>query len=138
MTAKTKFRISIKEFSIEFEGNQDLGQQINQGVTQALSGLMNTHDCLLTEGPQERREFIDEKIVDADPVKPNEQHNQALNGDKPKQPRQRRARAGPFVANFLLGLKQEGFFSLAHSSGEVLNHLKVSKAHTQGNRITTG
>jgi hypothetical protein len=129
VTSKTKFRISITGFSIEFEGSQDLGQQIHQGVTKAIGGLMNTPDRLLSESPQEPREVIDGKISDADPVKPNGQHNRETSSDKPKLPRQRRSRGGPSIPSLLLTLKQERFFSQPRSSGEVLNHLKDNKAH---------
>ena len=123
---KSKLKISIKELSFEFEGSQEEAQAVQHGLQQTLGSLMNTQARVLTH----RRDAP--QMIDAAPLGtlPNGDERPATedgNGEKPK--RQRRAK-GPSIANLLLGLKQEGYFSQARSSGEVLAHLKDSKGHT--------
>jgi hypothetical protein len=129
VTRKTKFTISIEKLQIEFEGSQELGQQIQHGVQQAIGGLMSTQAQLLAL--QQPGQVLDGEVVHAAASPENGQSGQATNGngDKPKPPRQRRPKGGPSIANLLLDLKQEGYFSQARSSGEVLAYLKDSKGH---------
>jgi hypothetical protein len=129
VTRRTKFSISIEKLQIEFEGSQELGQHIQHGVQQAIGGLMNTQARLLAM--QQPGHVFDGEVVDSTASSQGGQSGQMTNGlgDKPKQPRQRRAKGGPSIAHLLLGLKQEKFFSQARSSGEVLAYLKDSKGH---------
>jgi hypothetical protein len=134
-TRKTKLKISIKELSFEFEGTQEEAQVAQQGIQQALGSLMNAQSRVLTHRP-DAPSVIDTVTVETatDQARPA-----AANGtaEKPKPPRQRRVR-GPSLASLLLALKQEGYFSQARSSGEVLAYLKDSKGHTlRSSRVMT-
>ena len=125
---KSKLKISIKELSFEFEGSQEDAQAVQHGLQQTLGSLMNTQARVLTHRPH------DPIVIDRAPVDgmANSDELPAAvngNGEKPKPPRQRRAK-GPSIANLLLGLKQDKYFSQARSSGEVLTHLKDNKGHT--------
>lgn len=128
VTRKVKFNISMKEIRIEFEGTQELGQQIQQGVTQALGGLMNAQARLLAARNDTPR-VVDAAVLDGAETQFNGQGNPDGTGDKPKQPRQRRSKGGPSIGNLLLGLKHDGYFSQARTSAVVLIHLKDNKGH---------
>jgi hypothetical protein len=123
---KSKLKISIKELSFEFEGSQEEAQAVQQGLQQTLGSLMNTQARVLTHRP-DAPQVIDAAQVDA--LTNGDERPAAVDGNGEKPKRQRRAK-GPSIANLLLGLKQEGYFSQARSSGEVLAHVKVSKGHT--------
>ncbi len=132
VTNQTEFSISIEKLEIKFKGTQELGQQIQQGVTQAIGGLMNAQARLLAAQPQPT-EVIDAVVPNGQPAQPNGQGNHSVadgNGEKPKQPRQRRTKGGPSIASLLHGLKQEGYFSQARTSADVLVHLKDNKGHS--------
>jgi hypothetical protein len=125
VTRKTKFSISIEKVKIEFEGSQELGQQIHQGVQQAIGGLMNTQTRLLSIRDQPGQ-VIDTEIVDGGtPLVPAATDG---NGEKQKQQRQRRSRGGTSLVNLLRGLKEEGFFSQPRPVSEILVRLK-EKGH---------
>jgi hypothetical protein len=128
-TRKVKFNISIKELQIEFEGTQELGQQIQHGVTQALGGLMNAPARLLTARDEPAR-VVDAAVQDRAEPQVNGQASPDGSGDKAKSPRQRRTKGGPSIASLLHGLKQEGYFSQARTSADVLVHLKDNKGHS--------
>ena len=68
VTRKTKFSISIEKMQIEFEGSQELGQQIQHGVQQAIGGLMGVQARLLamqqlSHCPHVRVDVIEELLV---------------------------------------------------------------------------
>jgi hypothetical protein len=125
---QTEFSISIEKLEIKFKGTQELGQQIQQGVTQAIGGLMNAQARLLT-ARDEPAQVVDGTVIDGTGSSVNGHDTSDGAAEKAKQPRQRRTRSGPSIANLLLGLKQERYFSQARASGEVLSYLKDSKAH---------
>lgn len=131
VTRKVKFSMSIKEIHVDFEGSQELGQQIQQGVQQALGSLVNTQSRLLAATP-EPKQVIDALVQDVQPAQGNGHGSQPwidANGDKAKRPRQRRTKGGPSIANLLLSLKQERYFSQARTGADVLVHLKDNKGH---------
>jgi hypothetical protein len=125
---KSKLKISIKELTFEFEGSQEEAQVVQHGLQQTLGSLMNTQARVLTHRPEAPLVF-DPVSVDATANGGERPGEVDGNGEKPKQPRQRRGKGGPSIANLLLGLKQEGYFSQPRSSGEVLSYLKDSKGH---------
>jgi hypothetical protein len=132
VTRETEFSIEIEKLRIKFKGTQEVGLQIQQGVTQAIGGLMNAQARVLAAQPQDG-EVIEAVIPNGLPVQANGHSNQAVaegTSEKLKQPRQRRSKGGPSIANLLLGLKEEGFFTLARTSADVLVHLKDNKGHT--------
>ena len=126
VTRKVKFKISIKELQMEFEGTQDLGHQIQRGVTQALGGLMNAQAHLLTAAP-EPATVIDAEVSGSGVANADGPVDQDGNGGKPKQPRQRKTRGGSLIG-LLRGLKQEGFFTQARPVSEIKDRLK-DKGH---------
>lgn len=133
---KSKLKISIKELSFEFEGSQEEAQAVQHGLQQTLGSLMNTQARVLTHRPDAPR-IIDAAPVDTTATGEERPATVNSNGEKPKSPRQRRAK-GPSIASLLLGLKQEGYFSQPRPSGEVLAHLKDSKGHTlRSNAVMT-
>jgi len=95
VTRKTKFSISIEKLQIEFEGSQELGQQIHQGVTQAIGGLMNAQARLLSVRGDSPR-VVDATVLDGTASQDNGQAMVGSSGDgnseKSKQPRPRRAK----------------------------------------------
>ena len=113
VTQKTKFSISIEKLEIKFEGTQERGQQIQQGVTNALGSLLNTQAHLLSTR-EEPIEVVPETVPAKTSLASNGQShpdlangtNGAGNSEKPKQVRQRRTK-GVSVANLLVGLKQD-------------------------------
>jgi hypothetical protein len=128
-TRQTEFSISIEKLEIKFKGTQELGQQIQQGVTHAIGGLMNAQARLLAAPPQPGR-VIDAAVMDGAEPQVNGQPSPAVNGEKAKQPRPRRTKGGPSIASLLYGLKQEGYFSQARTSADALVHLKDNKGHS--------
>lgn len=120
---KTKFSISIEKVKIEFEGSQELGQQIHQGVQQAIGGLMNTQSRLLA-APHEPIRVIDGTVEDD-----NGMDGADGNGEKQKQPCQRRTKSGTSLVSLLRALKQENFFSQPRPVSENIVRLK-DKGHT--------
>ena len=128
VSRKVKFNISIKELQIEFEGTQEVGQQIQQGVTQALGGLMNAQARLLAARDDSPR-VVEAAVLDGTEPHINGQVMTDGNGEK-KSARQRRTKGGPSIANLLLGLKQDGYFSQARTSADVLVYLKDNKGHS--------
>jgi hypothetical protein len=128
-TRQTEFSISIEKLEIKFKGTQELGQQIQQGVTQALGGLMNAQARLLAARDDSVR-VIEGTDLDGTESQVNGQTSSDGSSDKPKPPRQRRTKGGPSIANLLNGLKQEGYFSQARASADVLVHLKDNKGHS--------
>jgi hypothetical protein len=127
-TRKVKLRISIKEFSMDFEGTQDLGLQIQQGFTEAIGGLMNAQARMLAAQP-EPGQVIDAEVSDSGTARVNGQESQNAYGEKGKQPKQRRARSGVSLTNLLRGLKKEGYFSQARPVSDILERLK-DKGHS--------
>jgi hypothetical protein len=130
---RTKFSISIEKLQIEFEGSQEVGQQIQHGVQQALGGLMNAQARLLAMreqvAPTGDVRVIDAPVSDDGPVGANGNGTgTAANTDKPKQPRQRKA-SGASLTGLLRAMKAEGFFSQARSRGDTEARLK-EKGHT--------
>jgi hypothetical protein len=135
VTRKTKFSISIEKLQIEFEGSQEVGQQIQQGVQQAIGGLMNTQARLLAMRSQPAQ-IIDGEVVDA--VVPPGQAATDGNGDKQKQSRQRRSKSGPTVADLLSDLKQEGYFAQTRTGVEVQARLKDKGNNPRQSNVLTG
>lgn len=131
-TRKTKFSISVKELEIQFEGSQEVGQQFQQGVQQVLGGLINAQGRMMAlreqVSPGGEVQVVEAPAPAGAQTGANGHAVASADGDKTK--RQRRTKGGPSIGNLLFGLKQEGFFSQARSSGEVLSHLKDSKGHS--------
>jgi hypothetical protein len=131
-----KFSISIEKLEIKFEGTQELGQQFQNGINQAIGGLVNSQTRMLAAGTG--KSAPDTLIVNAQPVPENGQQLDAVpaanghpaNGTKSKVSRTRVASGGPSLANLLAGMKQEGYFGQPRSAGDVVTHLKDSKGHT--------
>lgn len=132
---KTKFSISIEKLQIEFEGGQEEGQQIQQEVRQALGGLMNTQARLLTMRDQTGQSINGEVVY---PVASPSQTTTSSDGDKQKQPRQRRSKSGATVAGLLNGLKQEGYFTQPRTGADVLARLKDKGHSCQQSSVLTG
>ena len=131
---KTKFCISIEKLQISFEGSQELGEDIQRGVTQALGTLMDTQARALAHDEQSPRVLKANSLpfdaaIESGGAQPAPTPVAEENGEKPKPVRTRRARGGPSVGELLQGLKEEGFFRQARTSAEVLTHLKDSKGH---------
>ena len=127
VTRKAKFSIEIEKLKINFEGTQELGQQIQQGVTQAIGGFMNTQARLLSAKP-EPTPVIDAEVSDNGSPKANGQGNFDGNSEKPKQPKQRKTK-GVSLIGLLRGLKKEGFFAQARPVSEILERLQT-KGHS--------
>lgn len=135
VSRKTKFSISIEKVKIEFEGSQELGQQIHQGVQQAIGGLMNTQNRLLSLREQPVQ-VIDGEIVEGG--SPPGSAATAGNGEKQKQLRQRRSKSGATVADLLNSLKQEGYFSQPRTGTDVLARLKDKGHNSRQSSVLTG
>lgn len=125
-TRKVKFSISIKELNLEYEGSQEIGQRIHQGVTHALGSLINAQDRLLAAPPRSGQ-VIDAGFSDAGASKANGQDSPDGNSEKPKQSRQRRTK-GTSLIGLLRSLKKEGFFVQARPVSEIKERLK-DKGH---------
>lgn len=140
---KTKFRISIKELSFEFEGSQEVGLEIQQGIQQSLGSLMQTQARVLAhreasgvvvEAPAPL--FDGQDAQGASPLNGAPPLNGAIppntatptKGEKVKPARQRRAKADSPMA-LLREMKAEGFFAQARSAVEIQEKLKL-KGHT--------
>jgi hypothetical protein len=122
ITRKTKFKVSIKELSFEFEGSQEVAQQVQQGIQQTLSGLMNTQARVLAL--RDDSQVIDSEPV-ASPVQTNgDAHSPATDGDPDKSKSQRRGKKGTSLAALLRAMKEEKFFTQARLGTEVLARLK--------------
>lgn len=135
ITRKTKFRISIEKVNIEFEGSQELGQQIHQGVQQAIGGLMNTQTRLLSLRDQPAQ-AIDGEVVET----AASQSQTATDGKEvnQKQPRQRRSKSGSTVANLLDCLKQEKYFAQPRTGADVQARLKDKGHNPRQSNVLTG
>lgn len=125
--SKTKFSISLQ---INFEGTREVGQQIQQGVANSLGGLMSAQARLLAIHDAQPH-VTDATIIDGAAASNGDAIHGTPdgNGVKPKQLRQKRGKNGPSIANLLLNLKQETFFSQVRTSADVLLRLK-DKGHS--------
>src|SRR5437660_655132 len=99
-TRKVKITIELEKLKISVEGTQDAGQQVQQ-LTQAFGGLLNSPARLVSE-QDEPTTINGEEAPDHGGQKGNGQSSPEATGEKSKQPRQRRARGGPSIANLLL------------------------------------
>ena len=139
----TKFKVSIKELSFEFEGSQEVGLVVQQGIQQSLGSLMQTQARVLAH--RETPGVVAEALAPlfdgqhgqtvpplngAPPVNGAIPPNTAtpVNGERVKLPRQRRPKSGVPMA-LLREMKAEKFFSQTRSAAEILEKLKL-KGHT--------
>jgi hypothetical protein len=92
---------------------------------------MNTQARLLTIRGQPNQ-IINGEGVDSS------QATTSGNGEKQKQPRQRRPKSGATVAGLLDGLKQEKYFSHPRTGADVLARLKDKGHNCQQSSVLTG
>jgi hypothetical protein len=130
---KTKFKISIKELAIEFEGDRESGQEIQNGVQQSILGLIGAHGDVLAIAPTAKP--IDTPIDVSTPagrprLRKRDIHGQSgspsktetSNGEQ-SQSRTRRSKANS-PGSLIQALITEGYFSEHRSIGDVLRALE--------------
>ena len=134
--AKVKFKLSIKELSFEFEGDQGVGQAVSASVQRTLGSLVEAQNRVIDVTPREERLALPPAPTDAPPLKrrrhrakprvpmngslavPSE--STASDGDEvgTKMTRSRRPRGGSFRDQVYL-LIREGYFARPWTCPEV-------------------
>ena len=123
-----KLKISIEKLSFEFEGSREDAQAVQQGIQQTLGSLMNTQSRLL-DYRNDLPKIIEAKSSDTSSAVAPATGDASLptmheNGEKPKQPRTRRAKAESPTA-IMREMKAEGFFLNPRSASEIQKKLEV-------------
>jgi hypothetical protein len=127
---KTKFKVSIKELTFEFEGSHEEAQEVQDGLRQTLDGLMNTQARVLghREEPLRVVEVPRPAAVAAAPAAAEARPEAGDGNGERTKPRPRRAKSESPTA-LMREMKTEGFFSQARSVSEIQERLKL-KGHT--------
>jgi hypothetical protein len=111
---KTKFKISIKELSIEFEGDKETGHDVQQGIQQSLSNILGTQQSALTL--EHQPQVIDGPIELGKPKRKRRHQsptNNTMDGQTPKTSngQSRPRRKGDSAGSQILVLIADSFFS---------------------------
>jgi hypothetical protein len=134
----SKFKVTIKELSLEYEGAHETARRVQDGIERTLGGLLATQAQVMDASDTAPR-VIDARLdpAEATSQKPAGQGDTPGegNGAKNKPTRQRRAKADSPTA-LIRELKGEGFFSQARTAGDVQSKLKTMNHHSSLSTIS--
>jgi hypothetical protein len=119
---KAKFKMSVKEISFEFEGDVEMGRQIQTDITKTLATLGNAQARLLPPDPN---------VIEAEIVNPPENGNgKAKRNYRPRRPKAKSCRS------LIVGLRQSGFFSEKRDANVIREELAKSGHNFKPNEIS--
>jgi hypothetical protein len=138
-TNKIKFSMSIEKINFTFEGDYEKGQAIQQGISNAVSGLAHLQSQAM--GAEPPRKLIEGTVVDSKPSRRNRRRRSstaAADGTQPAEgtngdidaeadaggdsPR-RSAGTGTSPLTRLVDLRKAGFFAEPRELGAILHEL---------------
>ena len=132
----TKFKISIKELTMEFEGSHDLGQALQAGVAKSLGGLLETQRQAMSLPPRVAQSTLFEATsAEGDPPPSDESSvsdkpDEVVAGpEKAKKGKRKSGGTGPKL--LVLSLKNDGFFN-SNKTVEAIREALRDQGHNIG------
>lgn len=151
-TKSVKFKISVKELSVEFEGDLQMADQFQRQVTSALSGLASVQSRMLPSGshqPQDRaidvtpsqrrrRRRVSSSRAESSAAT-NKAADDGSSGEPDEEtPRQanRRSSSGSAARELISALRDEGFFSVPRTIAEIRTELEKGGHTFKSNELS--
>ncbi len=118
-TRRIKFELSFEKLSFKFEGDQEIGKHLQDGIQRGLGGLMET----------QRRVLTHHRIIDATP--------QSSDGDDPPRKSIRQKRTGSRGPRALIAaLRSEGFFDEPKGIADIQAKLRTDGHNLESNNLS--
>ncbi|MEH1970694.1 hypothetical protein [Nostoc sp.] len=152
-TRKVKFKLSIKEISFEFEGDQETAQDLAGTINQSLASISDAQNKLLdveassVQGRELRSAEIPilptqtggkrkrKRKTKSIPIDDSSQNGDSLLSDEESISKGRRTKKDS-VSSQLKALLGEGFFVENHSVNEIRTELAKRGHHFESNHIS--
>lgn len=142
---KIKFKLSVKELSFEFEGDQDTGQRFQNSISKTLNSLTETPNHVIdieARTVADTSKFLSENSSSNGSSKRRKRNKKPTetvldeNGNPIKPVRQTRP-TGQSCSALTKGLVAEGFFSQNRITSEVREELSKKGHHFKSNHISS-
>lgn len=142
---KIKFKLSVKELSFEFEGDQETGQRFQNSISKTLNSLTDTPNHVidvearqindipkLLEGQNGNSSSSKTRRRKSKKVPTASQNGEAGESDEASRPRSKRTSIKPLY----FALIREGFFDNKRGAGDIRQELSKKGFNFEANEVS--